>query len=162
MTLPPGTTVRAATDDDSGAVVDLVRACFSEYEGCVLDTDTEEPQLLRVASYYAEIGGSAWVVVHDGDVVASVACRPAGPGAVELKLLYVAARARRRGLGRALVAMVEQEARQQGASEVELWSDTRFLDAHRLYEELGYEQLPETRELHDLSKTVEYHFHKRL
>jgi hypothetical protein len=45
---------------------------------------------------------------------------------------------------------------------MELWSDTRFLDAHRLYERLGYRRTGRTRELHDLSDTVEYEFDKPL
>lgn len=39
---------------------------------------------------------------------------------------------------------------------------TRFTDAHRLYERLGYVRSPGTRELHDLSRSVEYHFAKAL
>jgi putative acetyltransferase len=64
---------------------------------------------------------------------------------VELKNLYVSARARRQGLGRRLVAVVEAAAREQNASAVVLWSDTRFLDAHRLYEDLGYQRTGQQR-----------------
>jgi putative acetyltransferase len=94
-----------------------------------------------------------------GSVVGSVACRPT-PDAegVELQMLYVMAPWRRRGLGSRLVALVEGEAVRRRATFVELWSDTRFLDAHRLYVDLGYEQRPEVRALHDLSHTHEYHF----
>ena len=42
------------------------------------------------------------------------------------------------------------------------WSDTRFLDAHRLYERLGYVRTGETRDLHDLSNTTEFFFVKEL
>jgi putative acetyltransferase len=48
------------------------------------------------------------------------------------------------------------------ASAIELWSDTRFLDAHRLYEKRGYVRGPKTRELHDKSKSVEYYYRKAL
>jgi hypothetical protein len=60
------------------------------------------------------------------------------------------------------VALVENEAERRGASFVELWSDTRFTDAHRLYRSLGYRQLPDVRELHDLSSTREYRFARTL
>ncbi|MDP9431923.1 MAG: hypothetical protein M3P91_04200 [Actinomycetota bacterium] len=36
-----------------------------------------------------------------------------------------------------------------------LRSDTRFLEAHRLYAACGWEMQPEIRELHDLSNTTE-------
>jgi putative acetyltransferase len=58
--------------------------------------------------------------------------------------------------------MVEREAARNSAAFVELWSDTRFLDAHRLYERLGYTRSPHTRELQDLSNSVEFHFLKHL
>jgi putative acetyltransferase len=77
-------------------------------------------------------------------------------------MLYVAAAARRRRLGARLVGLVEDAARGRGAAAVELWSDTRFHDAHRLYARLGYGRSARTRELHDLSNTVEHHFRKRL
>jgi putative acetyltransferase len=57
---------------------------------------------------------------------------------------------------------VEHEARRTGARMVELWSDTRFTAAHRLYERLGYIRLPETRSLSDLSQTTEFHYRKQL
>jgi putative acetyltransferase len=155
--------VRAAEDSDAGGLIALVGSCFSEYEGCVLDTEHEMTHLLGVASHFAVVGGRAWVAVADGSVVGSVACRPTtDPGGLELQMLYVLGPSRRRGLGARLVALVENEARRRGASFVELWSDTRFTDAHRLYRSLGYRQLPDVRELHDLSSTREYRFARTL
>ena len=159
----PAPAVRDAVDDDAGDLVALIGACFSEYDGCVLDTGTEAPHLLRVSSHYSALRGRAWVAEAAGSVVASVACRPAREHrALELQMLYVAAPWRGQGLGSRLVALVEQEACRRGLARVELWSDTRFTDAHRLYRGLGYEQGAEVRELHDLSDTVEYHFTKAL
>jgi putative acetyltransferase len=84
------------------------------------------------------------------------------PQGMELRKLYVAQAARRRGLGGQLCDLVEAEARACGAVFIELWSDTRFTDAHRLYERRGYIRGAETRALHDLSQTIEYYFRKTL
>jgi putative acetyltransferase len=73
-------------------------------------------------------------------------------------MLYVRAAARRSGLGGRLLAVAEDEARRRGARRIQLWSDTRFTTAHRFYERRG----PATRELHDLSASVEYLFFKDL
>jgi putative acetyltransferase len=155
--------LRAARDADGDGLVALVGDCFAEYEGCVLDTEGEMPHLLRVASHFSSVGGRAWIADAGGAVVGSVGCRPAtAPDELELQMLYVAAPWRHRGIGSRFVALVESEARGRGATHVRLWSDTRFTDAHRLYRSLGYEQLPETRELHDLSATVEFRFAKAL
>ena len=108
-------------------------------------------------------GGAGWVVrdVH-GELIASVGVAPSGDATCELKRLYVDARARRRGLGAALVAVVEAWARAHGAGRVELWSDTRFGDAHRLYARLGYADTGARRDLHDPSHTTELHMVRTL
>jgi predicted GNAT family N-acyltransferase len=154
--------VRVATDADSAALIALIEGCWSEYPGCVMDVDGEEPWLRAPASAYAEKGGTLEVVELDGEVVACVGVTPEGAGTVSLRSLYVAAAARRQGLGGELVARVESEARSRGAGRVHLWSDTRFTDAHRLYERSGYARLPGSRELHDRSNTVEFPFAKDL
>ena len=155
--------VRDARDEDSWELIGLIACCWAEYPGCILDVHGEEPWLLAPATSYREEGGRLWVAELDGRVVASVALRPAAtPGGVALKSLYVARAARRRGLGDRLTALVEDEARRRGAGFVELWTDTRFEDAHRLYERRGYVRGHRTRELPDLSKSVEYYYRKEL
>lgn len=43
-----------------------------------------------------------------------------------------------------------------------LWSDTRFVGSHALYESLGYHRMLHTRELNDLSNTEECGFRRNL
>lgn len=154
--------IRDARDDDSWDLIGLIAACWAEYPGCILDVHAEEPWLLAPATAYAAEGGHLWVAEQDGRVVASVALKPARDGSIALKSLYVARAARRRGLGDRLAQLVETEAHQRGARFVELWSDTRFLDAHRLYGRRGYVRGEHTRELHDISRSVEFYFRKEL
>lgn len=150
--------LRALRDDDADAVIALVSAAYAEYPGCVLDLPGVDDDLPVLARRWADAGGGGWVVERDGEVVACVGWAPTGPGTVELKRLYVAAAARGAGLGAALVAQVVAAANGQGARWLELWSDTRFEDAHRLYERLGFARLPGTRDLHDPSDTTEFHY----
>jgi len=159
--LPPGFSLRPARDDDSAAFLHILEAVFSEYPDCVLLLH-EEPEMQRPASAFAALDGQIWALEQAGVVVGMVALKPSGPGLVELKKLYLLPPARGLGLGRTLVEHVEREARALGARRVHLWSDTRFLTAHRVYERLGYRRLPETRELHDASATVEFHFERDL
>jgi GNAT superfamily N-acetyltransferase len=154
--------LRPAIDADSAALIDLIGGCFAEYPGCVLAVDAEEPWLRRPASAYAEAGGRLWAAELGGRVVACVGHKPHAGSASELKNLYVAAAARRGGLGGWLVGVVEAAARSAEATGIVLWSDTRFRDAHRLYTRLGYANTGRTRELHDLSVTVEYEFARDL
>jgi putative acetyltransferase len=154
-------TVRDALDSDSERLIRLIGEVFAEYPGCVMDVDGEMPHLRRPASAFAGWGGRFWVAEQDGQVVACVGLA-AHDGTAELKHLYVAATSRRRGLGGRLCELVEAEARRRGLGRIDLWSDTRFLDAHRLYESRGYVRGPWTRDLHDLSRSVEYLYSKSL
>lgn len=154
--------IRDGNDTDSWDLIGLIAACWAEYPGCVLDVHGEEPWLLTPATTLAAQGGRLWVAESERRVVACVALRPARGGGVELKSLYVARSVRRAGLGSRLVALVEAEAARRGASAIELWSDTRFTNAHALYQRLGYERDPHTRDLHDRSRSVEYGYRKSL
>ncbi|WP_344646751.1 GNAT family N-acetyltransferase [Cryptosporangium japonicum] len=152
--------VRPVTDADSAGLIELIGTTWGEYPGCVLDIDGEEPWLRAPGSYYAANGGRMWVAELRGAIVGSIALRPGPDDTAELKSLYVGAAARRHGLGEVLTSLVEDEALARGVRQLELWTDTRFADAHRFYARLGYTRLPGSRELHDLSNTVEYPFVK--
>lgn len=154
--------LRPVRDADSAAVVALIGGCFAEYPGCILDLEGIDSWMRSPASTYERRGGEFWVVQCDGVVVACAGYRPAEDGSVELKSLYVGAAARRAGLGARLVALVEQAAARAGATAVMLWSDTRFADAHRLYERLGYVRGSVTRQLQDPSDSTEYRYVKEL
>ena len=156
------TAVRDVRDEDSAALIDLITGCWSEYPGCVMDVDGEERWLRGPAEAYAGWRGRFWVAETDGEIVACGGYRPKSESTIELKSLYVAKSARRRGIARALVDLIESEARSRGARKIELWSDTRFLDGHGFYREHGYTQTGRTRELHDVSNSVEYEFIKEL
>lgn len=154
--------IREALDSDAEGLIALIGACWAEYDGCILDVDGEVPELRRIASAFADRGGVFWVAEAQGYVVGSVGWLPLETGVVELCKLYVDASQRRRGLGRALVERVEAAARDHRASAVGLWSDTRFGDAHRLYQRMGYRRGSAVRTLDDLSRSSEYHYRKLL
>lgn len=160
---PDALALREARDSDAPGLIALIGGVFSEYPGCVLDVDGEMPELREVASYHARAGGRFWVAERAGTIVGSIGfTRASEPGGIELRKLYVAASQRVHGLGGRLLALVEAAARAEKASFIELWSDTRFETAHRFYEKRGYVRSAHTRELHDLSNTVEFHFKKPL
>ena len=155
--------IRPATDEDGAAVIEIIRTCWSAFPGVIFDIDLEMPELRRFAAHYASIAGRSWVAERDGHVVGCVATSPdVESGAWMLHKLNVLPEARRRGIGMALVREAETAARAQGAVRMVLWSDSRFVASHALYESLGYKRMPETRELHDLSNTVEYGFRRDL
>lgn len=162
---PPVGTARPIEDDDAEGLIALIGGVYAEYPGCVLDLPGIDDDLPRMREVVEAAGGDFWVVERDGEVVASGGWAPhevdGRPGG-ELKRLYVRADQRGVGIGAWLVRRIEAAASTRGAEVIELWSDTRFLDAHRLYTRLGYEPTGETRELHDPSDTTEYRFLREL
>lgn len=154
--------IRSARDEDSDGLIRLIGDVFAEYPGCILDVDSEMPELRQPASAAKADDGRWWVAELDGRLVGSIAVVPDDEATMELKKLYVASEARRRGLGAHLVTLVESEAKVRGCNRVTLWTDTRFEDAHRLYSRLGFVRAARTRLLNDLSNTIEFLYAKEL
>jgi putative acetyltransferase len=154
---------RPVTDDDAEAVIALIGAAYDEHPGCVLDLPGVDDDLPTPATAAAGRGGRWWVVEDAGRVVASVGTGPVtDDGTLELKRLYVTPSHRGRGVATALIRRVEAHAAGLGARVVELWSDTRFTDAHQLYERRGYVDTGARRQLHDPSDTTEIHLRRTI
>lgn len=147
-------TIRPGRDGDAAGFVALVGRCWADYPGVILDVEREEPQLLALASYYAGQGGALWVA---GEVQGMAAVRPSGGGAWEVCKVYVHPALHGAGWGAALMDVAEGHAVAAGARVLELWTDTRFLRAHRFYEKRGYVR-GGRRALHDLSESEEWQY----
>ncbi len=154
--------VRAATDADGHDLAALFGAVFAEYDGAVF-VMAEMPELHAIAGAFRKAGGEFWIAERElygkQVVTGSVGYTGAGDG-IELKKLYVAKSERKTGLGGRLLDLVEAAARARAAAFIELWSDPRFVPAHRFYEKRGYLKDGRTRELHDASASVEFYFRK--
>jgi putative acetyltransferase len=68
--------------------------------------------------------------------------RELGPRVGELKRMYVAPEARGRGIGRALLAQLEAEARTLGLARLVLETGTRQAEALALYRRAGFTEIP--------------------
>ncbi len=161
---PADLIIRAVRDSDARRLIDLIDGCYREYEGCVLLVEEEVPDLLTPETAFATGGGRFWVAERRSEIIGSGGVRPtAEAGTHEIHRVYVASRARRGGLATEFCRMAEEAARDAGAERLMLFSDTRFTDAHRLYEGLGFARDPAlTRRLDDASNSVEYYFSKEL
>ncbi|MCB8822065.1 GNAT family N-acetyltransferase [Microvirga rosea] len=155
--------LRPAVDADAQDLFGLLALCFAEYPGCFIDPHDDLPDLLRAGSSFDRKGGAFWVVEDErGRVCACVAVDFPEEGTAELHRLYVRPDRRGGGLGASLVRQAEDHARERQARRMIFWSDTRFTTAHRLYQRLGYVQVPGERDLGDISNSVEYRFEKDL
>jgi ribosomal protein S18 acetylase RimI-like enzyme len=139
--------IRAAKEADAGAVAALWTEAYSgrgDGEGRTAPYDDSE--LAACAR-----DGVVSVGEEGGRAVAVIVFRPpgsagravAGPGEAEHTRLAVSAAMRRRGSGRELSLHCIEQAREAGAEAIVLWSRPYQVDAHRLYESLGYRRAPE-------------------
>lgn len=158
------TTIRLPTDTDSGSVINIIESFYKEYEGCVLLINEEEPELKNSASAFSSIGGNFWVAQDEhNEVVGTIAVAPAdAPGSARIQKLYVTMGARGCGLGVTLCSLAEKTALNFGADWIMLYTDTRFVNSHRLYEPLGYTRLSGEQRRADASNLIEFLYSKPL
>jgi GNAT superfamily N-acetyltransferase len=154
------TVVRAGRNADDAGFIALIGACWAEYPSIVYDVDAELPELHALASYYQGKGGALWAAEADATVVGMVAVAPHDGDTWEICRMYVARPWRGGGLAHQLLDTAEEHARAAGASELVLWSDTRFDRAHRFYENRSYVRRGPVRALHDLSYSLEFGYAK--
>lgn len=156
--------LRPVTDCDAEKLFKLVGDCFSEHEGVYLEREGLDADLKAYASHMLEAGGQAFVVdgPKDGndEILALVSYVQNEGGRSVLKRIYLSNKLRGSGAGLTLLHHVEDLAQKGGASEIELWTDSRFTRAHRFYEREGYVKQSQTRHLGDISDTTEFCYRK--
>jgi GNAT superfamily N-acetyltransferase len=135
--------VRAATASDLPAVLALLREDSMHYFDEPHDvTDRQRAAFEEVS---ADPNQELLVGELDGRVVATAQVTwmrmLAADGGLycQVEAVRTAADLRGRGIGAALMAHVEDEARRRGAARIQLTSNRKRTDAHRFYARLGFE-----------------------
>jgi putative acetyltransferase len=131
---------RAEAEED----VAEVRALWTEYWetlGLPLTFQGFGEQLQRLPGEFAAPSGVLLLALRDSVGAGTVAVRPLREDVCEAKRLYVSPRFRGEGLGRRLLSMAIEIARQTGYRA--MYGDTlpAMREAGRLYEALGFEQV---------------------
>lgn len=141
-------TVRRVREEDLEAVGRITVDAYRD-DG-FLDADAAYVEELADAGRRAR-EAEVWVAVEGSQILGSVTfCSPGTQFAelsrdneAEFRMLGVAQSARRRGVAEALVVRCIERSRELGYDALVLCSMREMTAAHRLYERLGFERLPE-------------------
>jgi putative acetyltransferase len=108
-----------------------------------LYADSREADFVDLPTRDLVPGAGAFLVAWlDGEPVGCGALRRLGDDQGEVKRMYVAPEARRRGIGRAMLQALEAEARKLGIAALILETGERQPEAIALYRSAGFERCP--------------------
>jgi putative acetyltransferase len=145
----------------------LIARIFADYENCPFVPE-EFPELDAPADFYGvKKGGQLWVLEDarseaDFALAGSIAVVPSfDPLIFELFKVYLAHEWRGKRISQSMLETALAYAKTRGAERVRLWTDTRFVEAHRFYEKSGFVRLAGVRALHDASDTFEFGYELR-
>lgn len=136
----------------TGPRLDDARSLFAEYArvieplaGCSLQYQKFDAELTSLPGLYAPPRGCILIALADGQPAGCIALRPLpalGPGACEMKRMYVRPEFRGRGIGRMLAARLLTEAAAAGYSIMKLDTSSTMHEAMGLYRSLGFVECP--------------------
>jgi GNAT superfamily N-acetyltransferase len=123
-----------------GEAARLLRAEYLDEIERRLGRPLEPSEYPDAAAAELEPPGGRLLVAFDGpEAIACGAVRVIAPGIAEVKRMYVAPRARGRGLGRTLLGALERTAAELGCEVVRLDTMAAMREAAELYRSAGYE-----------------------
>lgn len=130
--------MRRATNDDGDLVRELVFGVLGEY-GLVGDREGTDRDLDDLEASYHGRGGRFDVLVTDeGAVAGCVGLYPLREGVVELRKMYLRPEYRGKGTGRRLLDHALASARELGFRRIELETNSKLVEAVRMYERYGF------------------------
>lgn len=127
--------IRQAQEEDQRAVVACVRAAYSKYIARI----GKEPAPM-LADYEALIArGNVYVIPDEAEVRGVLVMMPQGKS-MFVENVAVHPSWQGQGLGRALMAFVEERAREEHLDEIRLYTNELMTENLRFYHRLGFEE----------------------
>lgn len=135
-------------DKDSSVVRELFREYLDwgntrlyEEFGVAFDTPELVESSMQHLDWFMPPAGRLLLGIVDGEPMGIACLKALEPGIGEVKRMYVRPQARNRGLGRALLNRLLEEARRIGYESLRLDSARFMTDAHRLYVSSGFREI---------------------
>ncbi len=148
--------IRPARKDDIDRLITIIRDTIHSY-GYIFELEFELPDFLDYDNYYGRGKGELYVLEANG-VEAGCGALKLDGSIPYLSRIYVDEAYRGHGYGKAMVQFLMSRNADLGNSELELWTDTLFRTAHKMYEKLGFVYTGRVRPLGDINNCFEYHY----
>lgn len=146
-----------------GAIVERV---FHEY-GWVFSLPAELPDFLDFEAHY--VGNTMkpgsprlFTIRTENDRICGVIALKYNKEGACLSRVYVDENLRGQGIGKWMIQQILDLAVFEGEPHIHLWTDTKFLGAHRLYKRLGFTMTTTLKPLHDTNRCFEWKMIKEL
>jgi DNA-binding MarR family transcriptional regulator/GNAT superfamily N-acetyltransferase len=137
---------RALQNGDIGWIIHRQAILYAEEYGWDMTYEALVAEILGAfVKNFDENSEAAWVAEWLGDIVGSVFLVRASEQVAKLRLLYVEPGARGFGLGRKLVSLCVEGARERGYQKLTLWTNDVLVSARRIYEAAGFRLVAEQR-----------------
>lgn len=154
------TRILPATKDDIPELIAIIGGVFEEYEW-IFEAKEELPDLVDFDHDYVGTEHRLFTVWMDEERVGCIAVKLAAEGPY-LSRVYLKKEARGKGIGRMMTEFAFDEARKRGFTHIHLWTDTRLLTAHKMYEAMGFTRRPVIRALHEINISFEVRYDREL
>jgi ribosomal protein S18 acetylase RimI-like enzyme len=128
-------TIRPATIQEVGIVKGCVREAYAKYVGRI----GKEPAPMLVDYEAAILAGEAWVLVEGDETTGVLVMRPENDH-LFVETVAVRPDSQGSGLGRRLMAFVEEAARGRGLREIRLYTNEKMEENLLFYRSLGFEE----------------------
>jgi len=138
--------VRPIRPADDAAMATIIRSVMTEHGACGSGFAIHDAEVTAMSAAYATANARYYVVEHAGEVQGGGGFAPlagSDPAAAtcELRKMYFLARARGRGLGKALLDLLLDEMRAAGFRRCYLETTGSMVQAQKLYRAAGFQPL---------------------
>ncbi len=139
--------IREIKKEDNAAIAEIIRNNLEKYGLDVPGTAYFDPGLDRLSDFYLEKRDKRRYFILEGEggkVLGGVGLAEFEliEGAAELQKMYLADEVKGRGLGKMLVAEIEDAARKLGYKKLYLETHSNLTEAVSMYERKGFTEIP--------------------
>ncbi len=131
--------VRDWQESDRTSAAEVIKTVLEEY-GLPWQPELADKDVIEVETAYLNVGGEFWVVEQNATIVGTAAYQPIarGQNAVEIRKMYLLLPFRGQGLGKYLLAQLEQAIAIKKYQEIWVETASVLQEAVKLYERSGY------------------------